>query len=89
MNMPGKGACCNTDSPIDNDLEHLYTYALGSKFIIETGGGGKSTYFLAKAAVESGAKMVTIEANRNKNKKIEGVESMVGWSIKYEDIIKP
>ena len=76
-------------SPVENDLEYLYEYALGSKFIIETGGGGKSTRYLAKAAVESGAKMITIEADKNRAEQIDGVESMVGWSVRFEDIIKP
>jgi len=76
-------------SPIENDLEHLYKYALGSKFIIETGGGGKSTYYLVKAATESGAKMITIEADKGRVEPTEGVEYMVGWSVKYEDIIRP
>jgi len=76
-------------SPIENDLEHLYKYAMGSKFIIETGGGGKSTYYLAQAAIESGAKMICIEANKNRINPIDGVEYMIGWSVRYEDIIKP
>lgn len=76
-------------SPTVEDLEYLYEYALGCRFIIETGGGGKSTHYLAKAAVESGAKMITIEADKSRAQATDGVEIMVGWSIKYEDIIKP
>jgi hypothetical protein len=76
-------------SPVEDDLANLYKYALGCKFIIETGGGGKSTHFLAKAAIESQAKMVTIEADSNRTRPVEGVESMTGWSVTYEDITKP
>ncbi len=76
-------------SPVTDDLDYLYEYAKGCKFIIETGGGGKSTHCLAKAAVESSAKMITIEADENRTQLIDGVESMAGWSIKYEDIVKP
>jgi len=76
-------------SPVENDLENLYSYAKGCKFIIETGGGGQSTYHLARAAVESGAKMITIEADKSRSQAIESVESMTGWSITYDDITKP
>ena len=76
-------------SPVEKDLDLLYKYAKECKFIIETGGGGKSTYTLAKAAKESGAKMISIEAVADRNQKIEGVENMAGWSIEYDDIVKP
>jgi hypothetical protein len=76
-------------SPVKDDLSLLYDYSLGSRFIIETGGGGESTKHLSKAARESGAKFICIEADRKKRQEIEGVENMTGWSIRYEDIIKP
>lgn len=76
-------------SPVEGDLDLLYKYAKGCKFIIETGGGGKSTHVLAKAARESNAKMITIEADADRNQAIEGVESMAGWSIVHDDIVKP
>lgn len=76
-------------SPVESDLEYLYQYAKGCKFIIETGGGGKSTHILGKAAREAGARMITIEADKDRNQVVDGVESMTGWSIEYDDIIKP
>lgn len=70
------------------DLQLLYKYACDFKFIIETGGGGKSTDYLAMAAYEHNAKMITIELREDRCKNKEGVEYGIGWSIKYEDIIK-
>ena len=68
------------------ELELLYKYASYCKFIIETGGRGKSTIFLARAALKNNAKFVTIEKKECQH--IDGSEHAHGWSIAYEDIIK-
>jgi len=75
-------------SPVLEELEILYKYAKNSKFIIETGGGGESTKWLAKAALENNAIMVSIEANKKRVQNIDGVISLQGWSVSFEDIIK-
>jgi hypothetical protein len=73
-----------------NELELLFKYASKCSFIMETGGGGISTEFLSLAAEENGAIFVSIQANqpyvvyKNKN-----IDYSIGWSILYEDIIKP
>ena len=72
-----------------NDLELLYNHALNSNLIVETGGGGKSTIYLAKAAEHSGAHMVTIEERPSRlNNRISHVDYKVGWSVAYSDLIK-
>lgn len=75
-------------SPIKEELKLLYKYARKCSFIIETGGGGKSTHWLGLAARENHSTMVSIEANRERLQDIEGVESVQGWSITFEDVVK-
>jgi len=72
----------------EKDLDLLYKYASECNFIIETGGGGSSTKYLSKAAIENDAKMITIEFREEACKSIEGTEHMIGWSVKYDDIVK-
>jgi len=67
------------------ELGLLYKYALECNFIIETG-GGKSTKYLAKAALENNSKFITIE--KDKCPHVKGAEHMRGWSITYKDMIK-
>lgn len=75
-------------SPVIDELRLLYLYARRAKFIIETGGGGESTEWLAKAARENEALMVSIEADKSHIKKVEGVETLQGWSVAFDDVIK-
>ena len=73
-----------------SELELLCKYASKCNFIIETGGGGKSTSALAEVASNNNAKMITIEIDIKKCKKRKKiVEYMNGWSITYKDLIKP
>lgn len=66
----------------------LCKYAIDCKFIMETG-AGKSTVSFAKLAKITGAKVVSIEINKESCIPLDGVEYKVGWSITYDDIIKP
>ncbi|MFW6130164.1 MAG: hypothetical protein ACOC56_03195, partial [Atribacterota bacterium] len=75
-------------SPKKVELDLLYKYALDKNFIVETGGGGKSTTWLAKAALKNNAIMVSIEANPKKTGNISHVEYRCGWSVSFDDIIK-
>jgi len=75
-------------SPVREELEILYHYAQGCKFIIETGGGGKSTQWLAKAARLNNALMVSIEADKSHIREVKGVVVMQGWSVAFEDVVK-
>ncbi len=75
-------------SPIQEELNLLYKYAQGCKFIIETGGGGLSTEWLAKAATQNNALMISIEADRRRLKRVKGVIILQGWSVHFNDIIK-
>jgi len=70
------------------DVNYLYEYASKCKFIIETGAGGKSTKFLARAAEKNNAILISIELLKSRCKFLKRVEYMVGWSVKYDDIIK-
>jgi len=75
-------------SPVREELEILYHYAQGCKFIIETGGGGKSTQWLAKAARLNNALMVSIEADKSHIREVKGVVVIQGWSVAFEDVVK-
>ena len=70
------------------DLTYLYQYAHCAEFIIETGGGGSSTQCLAQALKTDTAKMVSIELVAEKVVPFSRVEFMIGWSIRFDDIIK-
>ena len=70
------------------DLDLLYKYASKCKFIIETGGGGDSSKYLSKAALDNDAKIITIEMRKKRCGEVKDIEYMNGWSIAYDDIIK-
>jgi hypothetical protein len=70
------------------DANLLYEYAKNCKFIIETGSGGKSTKFLAKAARMNNSKFISIELLSKRCHPIQGVEYMNGWSVDFNDVIK-
>ena len=56
---------------------------------METGGGGKSTVCLARAALLSDSYMVTIEQKASRlHNRISNVDYQVGWSVAFNDIIK-
>jgi len=80
-------------SPNKVELKLLSNYASNCNFIIETGGGGKSTEVLAQAAQNNNSVFVSIEVDKNRRSKMEkSIEETInyrnGWSISYEDIIK-
>lgn len=70
------------------ELELLYKYAKDKDFIIETGGGGQTTIYLARASHNSGGIMVSIEIDKKRTNKVNGVDYQIGWSITYDDLIK-
>ena len=75
-------------SPVKKELNLLYKYASDKTFIVETGGGGQSTIWLAKAARKNNAIMVSIEADPDKAGRLDNVEYRCGWSITFDDVIK-
>jgi hypothetical protein len=75
-------------APAKNELRLLRQYAAKCRFIIETG-GGVSTDHLARVARKTGARFVSIEANPDRIRVIEGAEQILGWSVTFDDIIKP
>ncbi len=80
-------------SPNLKELELLYQYAKECRFIIETGAGGESTKWLAKAALKSNAYFISIEADPNRKinveeKLAEVINHKYGWSMTFDDIIK-
>ena len=67
------------------DLKILYKYALNCNFIVETG-SGISTLYLSKVTLENNAKVISIEAKRDKCVFIKNVEYMIGWSLTFEEM---
>jgi len=73
-------------SPIEKELKCLSKYVKGSEFIIETGSGG-STFILSKAC--KGSYIYSIDIKVPRKNKAPNVKYMEGWSVTYEDLIKP
>jgi len=74
-------------SPKIEEMKLIYKFAKNSKFIIETG-SGLSTKYLAKIANKYGAKVYSINIELPQEQ-YESVIYKKGWSITYDDLIKP
>jgi len=71
-----------------NDLNILKKYVSGKKFLIETG-SGISTHYIADG-LDSDAHFYTIDVFPTKEElRTNGAVYLEGWSIAYEDFIKP
>jgi len=81
-----EGAKLTMGSPIQKELNFLYQYANGCKFIIESG-SGLSTKYLLKAKANDGL-MYSIDVY-DPEFRYPNVVYKIGWSIVYDDLVLP